>query len=164
MTNYFSTPTPTLGEWHIFRCACLKHKWTRIAKYIELNYFTYFLIMFFTNRGYLAVVAWNDCQQVLAARWLLFVHWMLRKNWSRFSLCIYNSIHSLPLVRQAQRHWSCMSSYSKVKSDDYCQLNGSISSDYTLGGAYSFNTLGRQDLTDYFQQLEGAPVFPRLLL
>ena len=31
--------------------------------------FSYFLSMQYTNKGYIAVVAWSDRQEIMAARW-----------------------------------------------------------------------------------------------
>ena len=52
-----------------------------------------------TDRCILAVLALMDCQEVMAARIHLLVHWMRRKSCSRFALCIYNGIPNVPLAK-----------------------------------------------------------------
>ena len=42
--------------------------WECYRKYKEQNSFYYFLSMQHNNRGHLAVVAFNDCHKVMAAR------------------------------------------------------------------------------------------------
>ena len=52
------------------------HRGKLIWEYIEENSFGYFDSMKFTNRCIFAVVALSDCQEVMAARIHLLVHWM----------------------------------------------------------------------------------------
>ena len=58
--------------------------WEWYSKYIKQNCVTYFPSMQFTNRDHLAVVALSDCQDIIAARSSVLVHWMRRKKLKQF--------------------------------------------------------------------------------
>ena len=53
--------------------------WEFCCKYTEQNCVSYFLIIQWTNRDHLAVVAMTGCQKVVAARRSMLIHWMQRK-------------------------------------------------------------------------------------
>ena len=55
-------------------------RWECYCRYIEKNSFNNFFSMQSTNSGQLAVVAFFYCQEVMAARSHLSVHWMRRKE------------------------------------------------------------------------------------
>ena len=59
-------------------------RWECHCKYIEENWLSYFDSMKSTDRCIIAVVALRDCQEVMAARIHLLVHWMGRKYLKQF--------------------------------------------------------------------------------
>ena len=59
-------------------------RWKCYTKYIEQNLFGSFLSMQCIERGHLAVLAWSDCQEVMASRWFLWVNWRRRKTLNQF--------------------------------------------------------------------------------
>ena len=71
-----------------------------LFKYINEKCSSYFLSMQCTNRCPLNIVALQDYQKIMVIRWHLWVHMMRRKCWNSFSLCIFISIHSLPLSKE----------------------------------------------------------------
>ena len=73
-----------------------KGRWEYYCKYIEQNYFSYFLCMY--GRP-LAVVAWSDFQEVIAARWPQLVCWIQSRSYNNSALYYLNNIKSLPLMQ-----------------------------------------------------------------
>ena len=73
------------GDWEVssemchFGLAVQEGRWEFYIKYIEQNCFSYCLSMQCTNMSHLAVVAWSDWQEVMAAKLPLLVPWMLIK-------------------------------------------------------------------------------------
>ena len=66
MNNLFSTPSLTLGEWHTFGCACLKHKWLYCCS--ELHYTAmYYTVLHCTTAMYCTVLhcsSWPSLQSM----------------------------------------------------------------------------------------------------
>ena len=52
-----------------------------------------------TDRSILAAVALSYCQEVMAARIHLLVHWMLRKLLKQFCSMYFNGIPNVPLLQ-----------------------------------------------------------------
>ena len=53
---------------NVFKIMLIEGRWECYCKYIEQNYFSYFLSMNYTNRGNLAVVTLSDCHKNMTAR------------------------------------------------------------------------------------------------